>query len=326
MKRQNDTLRRNALAPFGVFLSEMARDPALLEWLDAPSNQKGKPNENLARELLELFSLGIGHYTEHDVRETARALTGRTVREGAYFERAAAHDDGEKTCFGKTGHWNGDDIVRMLVEHPATSKRLAWRLANEFFGEKVVDQAAFDELASGLRDHNLDIGWGVSTILRSRLFFSDANIATRVCDPITHLLLPLRSLGLLRDPPGTLILADWLGRMGQDLFYPPNVGGWNGGRSWLSTRTAIARSNYATALVEGRLSASLGRPDFPGLVGLNSAAPVGELIDQIAQRAFGDAQSRFVERIRNQYSGATDPDQAAKAVVAILTCPAAQLN
>jgi len=326
MKRQNETFRRNALAPFGRLLAEMARDPALLEWLDAPSNQKGKPNENLARELLELFSLGIGNYTEQDVKETARALTGRTVRDRECYERLVAHDDGEKTCFGNTGRWNGNDVVRLLVEHPATSKRLAWRLTSEFFGEGVISQSALDELASGLREHNLDVGWGLSTILRSRLFFSEANIATRVCDPVTFLLAPLRSLELTRDPPSTLILADWLGRMGQDLFYPPNVGGWGGGRSWLSTRTAIARTNYVTTLAEGKLSAAPAVPELPRLLGLRSMPATEELIDELALRLFGDRALPAIERIKSKIVSNPDKTRCADAIIAVMTCPLTHLN
>lgn len=326
MRQQNETLRQHALAPFGSILTDMLRDPALLEWLDAPSNQKGKPNENLARELLELFSLGVGHYTEQDVRETARALTGRTVREGEYAERPMAHDDDPKTCFGQTGAWKADDIIRMLVEKPATSKRLAWRLTNEFFGENVVDAAALDELAAGLRDHQLDIGWGVSTILNSRLFFSDANIATRVCDPVTYLLSPLRSLELTRDPPSTLILASWLTRMGQDLFYPPNVGGWNGGRAWLSPRTLIARTNYATALSQGQLSTTGAMIDWPNLLGLNPQPTINVVIDEVAIRLFGNTDIPAIQKIKMSIGNTTDPDSTAKAVAALLSCAAAHLN
>ncbi|MDB5388681.1 MAG: hypothetical protein JWM11_4327, partial [Planctomycetaceae bacterium] len=266
------------------------------------------------------------HYTEQDVRETARALTGRTVREGTYGERATAHDDGPKTCFGQTGNWNGDDIVRLLVEHPATSRRIAWRLTNEFFGENVVDDAALDELAAGLRDHRLDIGWGISTILNSRLFFSDANIATRVCDPVTYLLAPLRSLELTRDPPSTVVLAGWLTRMGQDLFYPPNVGGWNGGRAWLSPRTVIARFNYATALSEGQLSVTRAKLDWPRLLGLNPQPGVNVLIDELSIRLFGNADIPAVQKIKGSFGAGADPNSVTKAIVALLTCPAAHLN
>ena len=117
-------------------------------------------------------------------------------------------------------------IWRLAIDGAMSS----WRLTNEFCGEGVVDEAALNELADGLRQHNLDIRWAVETILRSELFFRDANIGTRVSDPVSFLLHPLRALECGRDPPSTLVLAEWVARMGQDLFHPPNVGGWTGGR------------------------------------------------------------------------------------------------
>jgi uncharacterized protein (DUF1800 family) len=254
MKRQNDTLRRFATAKFADLLRNMAHDPALLNWLDAPQNRKGHPNENLARELMELFTLGIGHFTEDDVKQAARALTGWTVRQGEFVNQTAAHDDGEKKILGRAGKWSGDDLVDHLLEHPATARRLAWRITGEFFGEGVVNDAALDELAEGLRRHELDIRWAVETILRSELFFSAANIGSRVCDPVSFLIGRLQALECWHQTPSTLVLAEWVARMGQDLFYPPNVGGWQGGRAWLSTRTTIARTNCMAALVGGSLN------------------------------------------------------------------------
>src|SRR5579863_7719688 len=182
MKRQNDLLRQHAFSPFGDLLMAAIHDPALLKWLDAPANRKEHPNENLARELLELFTLGIGHYTEDDVKQAARALTGWTVRQGEFVDQSAAHDDGEKTILGRTGNWNGTDLLKILLEQPATSKRLAWRLCSEFCGEHVANEKAMDELAAGLREHDLDIRWGVETILRSELFFAGPNLGSRVRD------------------------------------------------------------------------------------------------------------------------------------------------
>src|SRR5262249_32776925 len=118
MRRQNDTLREHARAPFGELLNAVVRDPALLKFLDAPANRKGHANENLARELMELFTLGIGNYTEADVKEAARALTGWTVESGIFTEEAPRHDDGEKSILGKKGAWTGSDLVRMLLDHP----------------------------------------------------------------------------------------------------------------------------------------------------------------------------------------------------------------
>ena len=155
MRRQNDMFRSLARAPFGELLSAAVRDPALLVWLDAPANQKGHPNENLARELLELFSLGIGNYTEADVKEAARALAGWTVVDGVFLESAEGHDAGEKTIFGRKARWSGSDLIKALVEMPATALRLARRLCGLFFGEGAPDEAAVRTLAALLRGAGL---------------------------------------------------------------------------------------------------------------------------------------------------------------------------
>jgi uncharacterized protein (DUF1800 family) len=255
MRRQNDLFRRLARAPFGALLESAVRDPALLVWLDAPANRKGHPNENLAREFLELFSVGIGHYSENDVRETARALTGWNVVDGEAREAPSRHDDGPKIILGKSGKWRGPDVVRIVLEQPVTADRLAWRISDLLMGEGVT-KPEIKGLADGLRSHRLDVGWAVATVLRSQAFFAASNLGTRVQSPMEYTVGAVRALELLDPPPSTLVLADWAARLGQDLFNPPNVGGWPGGRSWLSARSLIGRANFATALVEGL---SIGR-------------------------------------------------------------------
>src|SRR5262245_10132309 len=161
MRRQNELFRQHGRGPFNKLLKAVVHDPALLIWLDAPANRKGNPNENLGRELMELFTLGVGHYTETDVKEAARALTGWKVTLGAFRDWAPDHDDGEKTILGKKGPWKGDDLVRILLEHPATARRLAWRLGEWLMGEKAVSAAALSALAAGLRHHDLNVSWAV---------------------------------------------------------------------------------------------------------------------------------------------------------------------
>ena len=253
MRQQNELFRQHARAPFGELLSAVLKHPAMLAWLDADSNRRGHPNENLARESMELFTLGIGHYSEDDVKQAARALTGWSIVGGQFGFLEARHDGGEKVVLGHHGPLMGDDLVKLLVEHPATARRLAWRICHTFMGEDVVDEPALDALADGLRSRQLHVGWAVATVLRSRLFFSNENLRTRVVGPAEWIAGALRSLELCDPPPSTLLLAEWSARMGQDLFYPPNVGGWNEGRSWLASRTIVARANFAAALVEGRL-------------------------------------------------------------------------
>jgi uncharacterized protein (DUF1800 family) len=265
MRRQNEIFRRHALAPFDNLLKAVVHDPALLIFLDAQVNRKGHPNENLGRELMELFTLGIGHYTETDVREAARTLTGWTVAQGAFHESRSDHDDGEKTLLGHKGRWRGDDLVRFLLEHPATSRRLAFRICEFLMGENAVNGAALDALAAGLRQRQLHIGWAVETVLRSRAFFAEANLGNRVLGPVEYVVGVARALERFQPPPSSLLLAEWAARLGQNLFYPPNVAGWPGGRSWLATQAIIGRANYAVALVEGELSAKPSPLDRIGL-------------------------------------------------------------
>jgi uncharacterized protein (DUF1800 family) len=324
MKRQNELLRQRALSPFGELLAAMIRDPALLKWLDAPANRKEHPNENLARELMELFTLGIGHYAEADVQQAARALSGWTVRQGEFFEQPAAHDDSEKSILGRTGNWNGSELVQILLAQPATSQRLAWRLCAEFCGERVADKPALDELADGLRRHELDMRWGVETILRSELFFSRPNLASRVCDPVSFVVGPLRALECWRDPPSTIVLAEWLRRMEQDLFYPPNVGGWPGGRAWLSTRAILARSNCMAALVAGELNSPARPPDLDQLAARHvGAKSVVDTVNFLSRLLYG----RVLDNVPpTERPAQEDQSPLSRSLLALLTCPQAHLH
>jgi uncharacterized protein (DUF1800 family) len=329
MRRQNDLFRTQARTPFGALLEAAVRDPALLVWLDAPANRKGHPNENLARELLELFTLGIGNYTEDDVKETARALTGWTVSDGAFVANPAAHDPGEKTLFGETARWHGSRLIGRLLDHPATAHRLAGRLCALFMGEGTIDPEGVEALAAGLRARGLDVGWAVATVLRSRAFFTAANVRSRVLGPVEFVVGAVRALECLDPPPSTLLLAGWVARMGQDLFYPPNVGGWPGGRAWLSSRGLVARANFATALVEGR---GVGRPcplDVLALAGTHGAAgDLDAVVHALNGRLFGsEPEPGWCARIVAAASRGPGslPDAARRAVALVLSSPEAQL-
>jgi uncharacterized protein (DUF1800 family) len=251
MRQQNDTFRKHARSRLTGLLNASVREPALLLYLDAEANRKGHPNENLARELMELFTLGAGHFSETDVKEAARALTGWSVEDDRFAEMADRRDEGSKTILGNVGQWAGSDLVRILLAQPATAERIAVKLCRLFFGENIVPSEAVKALADGLREHDLDIGWATSVILKSDRFFADANLGSRVLSPVEYVVGSVRALELIDPAPSTLALADWSGRMGQELFEPPNVGGWPGGRVWLNTRTMIVRANFVTALMAG---------------------------------------------------------------------------
>jgi len=327
MRQQNQTLRRLCRAPFGDLLAAVVRDPAMLVWLDGTLNRKGRPNENLGRELMELFTLGVGHYTETDVKEAARCLTGLAAENGIFRELKNEHDPGAKTVLGKSGKWEPKDLLNILVEHPATARRIAWRLCGVLMGESVVGEAALDDLADGLRQHKLDISWAIETILRSRLFFSGPNIGTRILSPAEFVVGAARALELFSPPPSTLELAAWITRLGQDLFQPPNVGGWNGGATWLSTRTIIARANFAAALVEGELN-PLAQP-----LDLWSTARQHDHAADLRQATafFADAltggriPAETLDEIARDAKTSTGPEPLRLAVAMLLARPEAQL-
>jgi hypothetical protein len=324
MRRQNEMFRRLARAPFGELLDSAVRDPALLAWLDAPANRKGHPNENLARELLELFSLGIGHYSEDDVKETARALTGWSVTDGEAREIPSRHDDEPKTILGKTGNWRSSDVVRFVLDHKATANRLASCICELLMGEGV-DRPSIESLADGLRAHHLDVGWAVATVLGSRAFFAASSLGTRVQSPIEYTVGAVRALDMLDPPPSTLVLADWAARLGQDLFNPPNVGGWPGGRSWLSARALIGRVNYATALVEGH---GVGREAPLDPIELASRyrrrGDRYETISFCGELLLGfEPDRRWIDRFGSKTSW--NPESARQAIAQLVAAPEAQL-
>jgi uncharacterized protein (DUF1800 family) len=326
MRRQNDLFRQLGQGPFGELLSAVVHDPALLVWLDAPTNRKGHPNENLARELMELFTLGVGHYTEADVKEAARALTGWAVENDTFTEINVRHDAGEKTILGRKGPWKGYDVVRMVLEHPATPRRLAGRVCELFLGEKALKAAAVGALADGLRARNLDMGWAVETVLRSRAFFADDNLGGRVQGPVEYVIGAARALELFEPPSSTLVLAEWCGRLGQDLFYPPNVGGWPGGRSWLTTRAVIGRTNYAAALLEGT---RVGRPGPMDALALPRRHGEKDII-AFATRLLLGAEPSPAWRARlaagGGPNGTAEAEAARRTVALILAMPEAQLS
>jgi hypothetical protein len=326
MREQNELFRKHARSPFPGLLAAVVKHPAMLVWLDADSNRKGHPNENLARELMELFTLGVGNYSEDDVKEAARALTGWTIVGGSFGFREARHDEDAKSLLGTQGQLTGDDLIEILCEQPATAQRLAWRICHTFMGEGVVSEEAFTQLAEGLAAHDLDIGWGVETVLRSDMFFSTENMRTRVSGPVEYLVGSLRSLELCDPPPSTLLLAEWAARMGQDLFYPPNVGGWNEGRAWLGSRTIIARANFAATLAQGQLWHPTLEPDIGRLLKRHCAdVEIERGTNWLATLLWGEAPAALVEQVVAQVRSTESPNPLPAVVALLLARPEHQM-
>jgi len=267
MFEQNRLLREHALGRFGPMLHAISRDAAMMIWLDSSSNVKGSPNENYARELMELFSLGVGHYGEHDVREAARAFTGwRPDSSGRFAFDPRLHDDGTKKVLGQAGRWDGDDVVNLVLDQPATARFLVRKLYRFFINEQVEPtDALLEPLCESFRRGGYDISGLVRTMLASRLFYSDHAFRQRIKGPVEYALGALRALYRKESegdadfrPLAHHDLAARIGAMGQVLFAPPNVKGWPGGPSWLNTSTLLERSNFTEALVTGRFAHPLG--------------------------------------------------------------------
>lgn len=264
-------LRRHAATTsFAAFTLDVARTPAMLRYLDNDQNRRGKPNENFARELLELFTTGIGHYTEDDVREGARALTGWTFEGGRGNQRflepprfvfkAGQHDPDRKTYLGQTGSLGGEDIVRLAATHPATATFIARKLHRAFMRD-VPDEAAVGASAETFRRTNGNIRTVLEELLSSAAFYAPENRAAIIRGPIEFLVGAVRSLGQPRlEAKQMLNLTQTAGKMGQLLLQPDTVKGWDGGREWVNDSVLLTRMQVAAALTLGNQAPPLDHP------------------------------------------------------------------
>ncbi|TAH37004.1 MAG: DUF1800 domain-containing protein [Planctomycetota bacterium] len=233
--------------PFAALLLAMARDPALLRFLDGDGNRRGIPNENLAREIFELFSLGVGHYSETDIREAARALTGRSVRQGLYVFVPEHHDPERKTVLGGEAR-DGDDVCRLAVAQPACPRFLARKLWRFYLSPEPPEEV-LELLVERWREHDLETAWLVRTMLSSRACFSAEAYRSLVKSPVDYVIGITRTLD---SKPNFQRLAESCERMGQSLFEPPGVQGWKEGEAWIHAAAWIERANFAAAVAEGR--------------------------------------------------------------------------
>lgn len=246
MYNQNQMFRQNAVGRFDDILLAVAKDPAMLIWLDGRRNVKAAPNENWGREMLELFSLGHGHYTEDDVHANSRAFTGwRLDPNGQAVFVPRLHDDGSKTLLGQTGNWTADDAVRIVAAHPATGPFLASKLWT-FFASDSSPAVAIQSLASVYYTSNHSIREMLRTLFTLPAFYTTKTRTGHIKSPAEFVITTYRQLGLtgvdLSKVPPLLTF------LGQQLFNPPNVGGWHGGPGWINAGTMLGRFNFASAL------------------------------------------------------------------------------
>ena len=305
LMNQIDTFRRHALGSFHTMLVELSKDPAMIIWLDNNDNHRGDINENYGRELLELFSMGIGNYSEDDVKECARAFTGWTLGNAEYMATRASrdsiwpysriawhfeyrendHDDGEKTFLGHTGNFNGEDIIDIIVQQEATARFLCTRLFQFFAADEVSDagEAVIDEMMATYFASNYEIRAVLRTLFNSDYFKSEDARFARVKGPVELVVGAVRMAGTYREPTfGADQLARYTLYMGQGIFQPPSVEGWHEGAEWIDSGALVERVNF--------VGKELGDPGNPGVRALidrmsaDAAAPMSaeEQVDACA--------------------------------------------
>lgn len=245
-QRYNNILREHSLSDFRVFVKAIAKEPSMSKYLNNKQNVKRRPNENFARELMELFTFGVGNYTEQDIKEAARAFTGWSFkRNGDFYVREKQHDFGEKTFFGKTGNFDGDDIIDILLEQKQCARFICTKIYTYFINPEI-DKKRLEEITEVFyKDYT--ISNLMKYIFESKWFYDDKNIGVKIKSPVELL------VGIQKVVPVTFnkkSQLQYLQRMmGQTLLYPDNVAGWKGGKSWIDSNTLMFRMKLASLIL-----------------------------------------------------------------------------
>ncbi|MFT5859403.1 MAG: hypothetical protein ACI865_001504 [Flavobacteriaceae bacterium] len=244
----NGILRDNALGNFGTMLLEVSKSPAMISFLNNKQNKKDHPNENFAREVMELFTLGRDNgYTEVDIQEAARAFTGWSHgKDGKFVMRGRIHDDGSKTILGKTGNFKGEDVIRILLEEKQTARCLTEKLVDFFIGRELPSEQ-IEAFTDVFYNSNYDITKLTRAILLSKAFMDDASIGCKIKSPTELLVGMTRLFEIDFKEPKTVIQIQR--KLNQVLFFPPNVAGWTGGKSWIDSSTLMIRLKLSSMLL-----------------------------------------------------------------------------
>jgi hypothetical protein len=269
MVGQINLFRSQSLGNFRNLLLAVSKDPAMLVWLDNRYNVAAHPNENYAREVMELFALGLGNYTEDDVKNAARAFTGWTLdKNGAFIFRPNQHDDGIKTFLGHTGPFDGADVLNIIVQQPIHQRFICRKLL-EFFVYSDPEPELIEGLAQTYALSGYDLAKTVGTIVRSNVFYSMRAYRALPKSPIEFVIGLQRMMEVKAVPKDTI---GWLQRMGQEPMAPPSVKGWDGGPTWINTSTLLARMNYVNRLVK---TAAPAQPAPATMMSAMAAMPAG---------------------------------------------------
>ena len=255
MAAQNDLFRSESLGSFRKMLHGMTKDVAMLIWLAGNANRKRQANENFAREVLELFSLGEGNYTEADIKQAARAFTGWHVRADKFWFNERQHDYGSKTIFGRTGKFDGGDIIDLSLEQKACPRFIAFKLLRTFVFDQPTE-AHITALAARIQEHDFIMRPVMRELFSSRLFFSAEARHAIIKSPLELVLGACRALDVRANLKEVNRVS---GQLGQSIFEPPTVKGWEGGRLWINSASLLQRNNFAMALLEGKMG-SMAKP------------------------------------------------------------------
>ncbi|MFI5179782.1 MAG: DUF1800 domain-containing protein [Thermoanaerobaculia bacterium] len=277
MYRQNQLFREKGLGRFGDLLRGVAQDPAMLVWLDGAGNRKAHPNENFAREVMELFTTGPGVYSETDVQEAARAFTGWHLRDDAFFFNPSEHDGGPKRVLGLEGPLNGDEVLTLLADHPDTAERMTRKLF-AFFSYDDPESEAIEPLVAVWKKTKGDVREVLRALFLWPAFSSPRAFRAKVKSPAELVIGSIRALGGTIAPRQVVSL---MARMGQDLFNPPSVKGWDGGTAWISTSTLFERMNFAAQATTARGPQGTSHIDPAAVLGNVTPASAREMVDVV---------------------------------------------
>ena len=300
-----EIFHKHALGNIKALAIAVGQSPAMLEYLDNRKSTRQQPNENWARELMELFTLGQGQYTEQDIKESARAFTGWTCDRTQFVYQLARHDDGEKAFLGRTGRFDGWDIIDIIFEQPAAARFLAGKLW-AFFAGAPGDPAVIEALAQTLRDNNYEVRPMLEQLFTCEAFHQPGVIGNQIKSPVQYALQLCHDLGL--EPPYAQ-LPRATRALGQDLFYPPNVKGWDGNRAWISANTLLIRYNLPAMLVasdepEGddgepmMMGATLPQGARPGAAMLPATGKGAAVSKEDRQAYYREARKQALEKLK----------------------------
>jgi uncharacterized protein (DUF1800 family) len=292
---QNALFRKHAIGSFRELLHDVARDVAMLVWLDGNANRRRQPNENFARELFELFALGVGNYSEHDIKQAARAFSGWHIRKGEFWYNMLQHDTGDKTVFGQTGNFDGNDIVELCLKQDAAPRFLAKKLLKFYVTPSPPDEAVA-ELASSIRENDFAMRPVLRTLLSSTIFFAPESRHSIIKSPAEFVLGTLRTLESQANLRESVNL---MSQLGQSLFEPPTVEGWKGGRTWINSATMLGRANFAAELAMGNRFGKIADPaDLAARVGWHdSNEAVDYYVELLISRDVPSARGAIEEHL-----------------------------